>query len=82
MTSTVVHREVQVAISASLQLDPLERFAIKKLNPTRHKMCKAYSAELRLSCFADAISDEIVHEATGAGRNCYLFQREPVLIRR
>ena len=68
-------------MSASLQLRPLAYFQNKKLNPTRHKMCKAYSVELKLPCLAETISDEIWHVATGAGRNCYLFQREPLALK-
>jgi hypothetical protein len=44
-------------------------------------MCRTYSVTTTLHSGGPEINDEIIHEATGAGRNCFLFKDAPLALK-
>jgi hypothetical protein len=44
-------------------------------------MCRTYSVTTTLHSGGLEINDEIIHEATGAGRNCFLFKDAPLALK-
>jgi hypothetical protein len=74
-----VHHAANMCAYVSLQ--PTGYYPNKKLNPTRHQMCRTYAVTTTLRDGGPVIQDEIIYEASGAGRNCFFFKDSPLVLK-
>jgi hypothetical protein len=66
---------------AYVSLTPIAVYPNKKLNKTRHQMARVYNVTAHLPDSGTVIQDELIFEDSGAGRNCFFFKTNPLVLK-
>jgi hypothetical protein len=66
---------------ASVTLTPTSTYPNKKLCKANHQMARVYDVIVHLPDSGTVIEDEITFQDKGAGRNCFFFKTNPLVLK-